>query len=100
MKHLFFFLLSFSLIGICFGQKTINDPNVEVRNASGFHAVEVSGGIDLYLSKGEEVVAVSAKEKSIRDHIHVEVKNGVLKIWYDWKDRFNFSNKNLKAYVS
>jgi hypothetical protein len=97
---LLLFILSFSLVGSCFSQKTINDPNVEVRNASGFHAVDVSGGIDLYLSSGDEVVAVSAKEKSIRDHIHVEVKNGVLKIWYDWKQKFNFSNKNLKAYVS
>jgi hypothetical protein len=100
MKHVVLFFLSFSIIGFCLGQKTINDPNIQVRNASGFHAVDVSGGIDLYLSSGEEVVAVSAKDAAIRDHIHVEVKNGVLRIWYDWKERFNFSNKNLKAYVS
>jgi hypothetical protein len=100
MKHIFSFFFSFFLIASCFGQKTINDPNVEVRNASGFHAVDVAGGIDLYLSSGDEVVAVSAKDVNIRNHIHVEVKNGVLRIWYDWKDRFNFSNKGLKAYVS
>ncbi len=43
-------------------QKTINDPNAEVRSVKGFHAIKVSGGIDLYLSQGEEALAVSAKD--------------------------------------
>ena len=84
-------------------QKVIHDPNAEVRNVKGYHAIEVSGGIDLYLSSGEETVAVSAKDNNIRSRIKTEVKDGTLKIWIDWKDGINFSlrgDRELKAYVS
>ena len=43
-------------------QKVVNDPNAEKREVKGFHAIEVGGGIDLYLSQGNEAVAVSASE--------------------------------------
>jgi hypothetical protein len=83
-------------------QKTISDANAQKRNVSGFHAIEVSGGIDLYLSQGDEAVAVSASKDEYRDKIITEVKNGVLKIWFDWKSnlRVDWSNRKLKAYVS
>lgn len=83
-------------------QKTINDANAQKRNVSGFHAIEVSGGIDLSLSQGEEGVAVSAAKTEYRDKIITEVKNGILKIWFDWKSnlKFNWDNHKLKAYVS
>ena len=84
-------------------QKTIHDPNVEIRPTKSFHAVKVSGGIDLYISQGDEAVAVSAKDVEYRSHIKTEVTDGVLKIWYEWKDGRNIlvgSNKQLKAYVS
>ncbi|HWJ91900.1 MAG TPA: head GIN domain-containing protein [Flavisolibacter sp.] len=101
MKPVFLFLFSVSVAGVCLGQKTIHDPNAEVRNVSGFHAIDVAGGVDLFLSGGEEVVVVSAKDIDTRNHIHTEIRNGVLRIWFDWKDtRLNFGNKNLKAYVS
>lgn len=86
-----------------FSQKTINDPNVEKRSAIGYHAIKVSGGIDLFLSQGnEETVAVSAAETKYRDRIKVEVINGVLKIWYDYDKslRMDWGNKKMKAYVS
>src|SRR5262249_26030118 len=85
-----------------FAQKTINDPNAEKRNISGFHAIEVSNGIDLYLSQGDETVAVSASEPKYRDHIKTEVKNGVLKIYYETNSNFHFTigDRKLKAYVS
>ncbi|HEV8283713.1 MAG TPA: head GIN domain-containing protein [Chitinophagaceae bacterium] len=85
-----------------FAQKTTNDPNVEKRKLSGFHGIEVSHGIDLYLSQGEETVAVSASEIKYRDKIKTEVKNGVLKIWYDYNLNavFEKGDKKLKAYVS
>jgi hypothetical protein len=84
-------------------QKTIiNDPNAEVRNLKGFHSIEVSNAIDLFLSQGEdEAVAVSASDIKYRARIKTEVENGVLKIWYDnqmWN--WNSGNKKLKAYVS
>ena len=91
----------FSLASV-YGQKTIKDANAEVRNVSGFDIIEVSGGIDLYLSYGEEAVAVSANDKELRDHIKTEVKDRVLKIYYDWKKgmKFNLKGSSLKAYVS
>jgi len=102
MKKLLFSLLVTGLITTASAQKTINDANAEKRNVSGFHAIEVGGGIDLYLSQGEEVVAVSASKNEYRARIKTEVKNGVLKIWYEWNSnlRFDWSNHKLKAYVS
>ncbi len=80
----------------------INDPNADVRSVGSFSAINVSGGISLYLSQGDEDgVAVSASEVSYRDHIKTSVDNGVLKIWYQadgWK--YRAGNKKLVAYVS
>ena len=102
MKKLLFSLLVTGLITTASAQKTINDANAEKRNVSGFHAIEVGGGIDLYLSQGEEAVAVSASKNEYRARIKTEVKGGVLKIWYEWNSnlRFDWSNHKLKAYVS
>ena len=102
MKKLVFSLFALVLTVSAFAQKTIHDANAEVRNASGFHAIEVSGGIDLYLTNGDEAVAVSAKDKEVRDRIKTEVKNGVLKIYYEWRKGINLSlnHQSLKAYVS
>jgi len=100
MKQLILIVPLFAL-SFCFAQKTVNDPNAEKRNVPSFTAIEVSGGIDLYLSPGPETVVVSANETKYRDHIRTEVKNGVLKIWYDNNSVFSFNvNRRLKAYVS
>ena len=85
------------------GQQTIiGDANAEVRVVGSFSAVNISGGIDLYLSQGDEDgVAVSAAEINYLDHIKTTVDNGVLKIWYQrdgWK--FKSGNKKMIAYVS
>jgi len=102
MQKLFSLLVLSGLIITASAQKTVNDANAEKRNVSGFHAIEVSGGIDLYLSQGEEGVAVSASKTEYRDKIITEVKNGVLKIWFDWKNglKFSWDSHKLKAYVS
>jgi hypothetical protein len=103
MKQIISLVLSFCLVVTAWSQKTINDPNVEARTVSGFHSIEVSGGINLYLSSGDEAVAISAKDQEMRNRIKTEVKDGVLKIYYEWKDgfKFNFRNNNpLRAYVS
>jgi hypothetical protein len=99
------FLLVLLAAGIiAYGQKTVNDPNAETRNVSGFHAIEVSGGIDLMLSQGNEAVAVSAANTEYRDKIMTKVENGVLKIWFEYKKenglRIDWGNRKLKAYVS
>ena len=102
MKKLFSLFVVTALIINASAQKTIKDANAEKRNVSGFHAIEVSGGIDLYLTQGDEAVAVSAAKDEYRDKIVTEVKNGVLKIWFDWKSnvRVDWGNHKLKAYVS
>lgn len=87
-----------------FAQKTIHDPNAEVRNVNGFNAVKVSTGIDLYLSAGEETVVVSGSTTEDRADIVTKVEDGVLKISYNWKDSKNKLSLNrgkaLRAYVS
>ena len=103
MQKLFSLLVIVSFVTTASAQKTFNDANAQKRNVSGFHAIEVSGGIDLYLSQGEEAVAVSASKDEYRDKIITEVKNGVLKIWYEYKSgvRIDWNvNRKLKAYVS
>ena len=94
------------LLGLAFfsqAQKVINDPNVEMRSIGSFTGVSVSDGIDLYISYGEEAVAVSASKPEHRDRIKTEVKNGILKIWYDSKSGVSNSwntSRRLRAYVS
>ncbi|MDE3253189.1 MAG: DUF2807 domain-containing protein [Bacteroidota bacterium] len=102
MKQLFFALSLLVSLGL-YAQKTIKDPNAVKRNAHNFHAIDISDGIDLYLSQGnEEAVAVSASDKDYRDKITVEVVDGVLKIYFEKGNRwgFHFGNRKLKAYVS
>ena len=104
MKKLLLLLVSAACVMSVQAQKTINDPNAEVRNVSGFRAIRVSSAIDLYISQsGSEAVAVSASEEKYRDRIKTEVEDGVLKIWFDnggnWS-LWNTGNKKLKAYVS
>ena len=89
MKKLLSVLFFAAITSAIPAQKTINDANAEKRTAGGYHAVEVSGGIDLYLSQGDESVAVSASETKFRDRIKTEVKDGVLKIYYEPNNNSN-----------
>jgi len=99
MKQLITFVaLCFSLAA---GAQQVNDANAELRNAKGYHAINVSNAFDVYLSQGaDEAVAVSAKEIKDRNNITVEVKDGVLYIGmakgWSWKG----GNKKLRAYIS
>ncbi|RYG28452.1 MAG: DUF2807 domain-containing protein [Chitinophagaceae bacterium] len=101
MKKILFTFLCMALAAAAFSQKTINDPNVEVREAKNFEAMEISNAFDVYLSQGnEESVAVSASDPKYRDNIKVEVRGGVLIIGYDKQIKWNSGNKKLKAYIS
>lgn len=109
MKNVFFLLF---VAGCSLGavqrvaaqdNKVINDKNAQKREVRGFHGVEISGGIDLYLNQaGEEAVAVSASEPEVRDRIRTEVIDGVLHIYMDTKgfNWGNWGNRHLKAYVA
>jgi hypothetical protein len=82
-------------------QKTvIHDANAELRPVKGYHGIEVSSAINLYLSQGdEETVAVSAPDIQLRDRIKTEVVDGILKISLEGK-RWSMGSTKLKAYVS
>ena len=94
------------LTGTILAQKTIRDANAQNRNGlKNFNSIQVSSGIDLYLTQSpEEAVAVSASTEEYRNKIITEVVDGVLKIYYEKKNGWNWSlhggNKKLKAYVS
>ncbi|MBS1660050.1 MAG: DUF2807 domain-containing protein [Bacteroidetes bacterium] len=101
MKQLFVFFVSGLLALNGWAQKTVvHDPNAQVRPLKGYHGIEVSDAIDLYLSQGdEETVVVSARNEEWRDHIVTEVVDGILRIKMD-KRRVNSGMNKLKAYVS
>lgn len=105
MRKIVFIILAAFFATAATAQKVVNDPNAQNRNLSGFHAITVEDGIDLYLSQGDEAVAVSASETKYRDKIQTEVVNGVLKITYGNDKgivRINWTTgkMKLKAYVS
>jgi hypothetical protein len=101
MKKLSFLLMSLGMATGLFAQQ-VNDPNAEIREAKNFHGINLSSAFDVYLSQSnEEAVAVSASETKYREHIKVEVKDGILYVGYDSKGlRWSSGNKKLKAYIS
>lgn len=88
-----------------FAQKTINDPNAEPRNVSGFHAIKISNAFEVHISQGnEDAVAISAASTEYKSKIITKVENGVLIIRFDddkkfWKN-WNGDKHRLKAYIS
>ncbi|HEV7621928.1 MAG TPA: DUF2807 domain-containing protein, partial [Flavisolibacter sp.] len=101
MKKILFSLILFFSISLVSAQKVINDANVESRKVATFHGLHVSSSIDVVLTQAnEEGVAVSANEKDYVQHIRTEVENGILKIWYDEKNKWWPRNRKLRAYVS
>ncbi len=104
MKSLIVWICALMLLGGASAQKRIiQDPHAQVRSVTGFHAIEVSSAVDLYLSQGEEeALAVSASDASDLEHMETIVESGVLKIRivHTGGIRFNIGNKHFKAYVS
>jgi hypothetical protein len=85
-------------------QKTINDPNAQIRSVSGYHGVSVSGSIELFLTQGtEESVVISADDSNVRDKVITEVDNGILRIYLERKNKIQIdwpNQKKIRAYVS
>lgn len=78
---------------------------IEDRHITGFHAVDVGGSFDVYITQGSsESVKVEAPDEII-DHIITEVDNGVLKIYnkndrnFHWGDLFG-NHKKIVVYVT
>ena len=105
MKNTILLFIGFLFLTTSYGQtKLITDPNAQIRKLnSGFHAIEVSNAINLYLNQGnEEAVALSAADKNDINKISTVVENGVLKIFIQNKGMFGWGwkDKKWKAYVS
>jgi hypothetical protein len=95
------FISCFALLA--FAQKEIvNDANAEARTLSGsFNSIKISGGIDLFLSQGDnESAAVSASEQKYKDDIKTIVENNTLRIFYLGTKGWNKDKKNLRVYVA
>lgn len=102
MKKLLFIFFVL-LIGVSLDAQQIDDPNAEPREAKNFHAISISNAFDVFISQGnEEAVAVSASEEKYRQSIKTEVRDGVLRIWFEKNGKFwhGISNMKLKAYIS
>jgi cytoskeletal protein CcmA (bactofilin family) len=104
MKNTISSLLVLALCISVNAQKTVNDPNAQVRSVSGYHGVSVSGSVELFLTQGnEESVVISADDTNIRDKVITEVDNGILRIYLERKNKIqiDWPNKNkIRAYVS
>lgn len=82
-------------------QTLVYDANAEIRKVDSFKAIEVSGGMTVYLAYGtEQTIAVSAENAEYTSRIKLDVSNGVLRInpsggsWNGWK------SSRLKAYIT
>jgi hypothetical protein len=103
MRNVFLGILLLMTAIVAAQQKKIYDENAEVRmTGKAFNAIKISGGIQLYLSQGNETnVVVSATESKFRDRIKTEIEDGVLRVWYDHDGiKWNTGNKKLRVYVS
>jgi len=99
MKKVFFVGIALLTLTSAVFSQSESDPR-QSRQVTGFHAVDISGGIDLYLSNGPESVAVSASSSSVRDLIQTEVENGILHIFMAKKGNYGIGSNHLKAFVS
>ncbi|WP_346861926.1 head GIN domain-containing protein [uncultured Draconibacterium sp.] len=96
-------LLFLALI-IFVGTNTVFAGNMdqsEVRTIESFNSINVSDGIDLFLSMGEtEKLSVTANGTAI-DDVKTEIKDGTLYIYLEKNDRFKKNKKKaLKVYVT
>lgn len=89
---------------ICFktgySQFIVNDPYAGLRDLPAFHAVKISGGIDLLMSKGTDQAVAISVERGSNEDVVTEVKDSVLYI-HPRSGLKRFSSKTkMKAYVS
>lgn len=100
IKYLLIILIlgSFHIVN---AQMIINDENAVQREVGAFAGIKVSGGIDVYLSQGDEyALAVSANENKYRDNIKTKIIDNILFIYYD-RGSISFNDKRkLRAYIS
>ncbi|WP_303921619.1 head GIN domain-containing protein [Draconibacterium sediminis] len=98
-KFLFLFMIAITSYGTVLAG---NSDETQTRQISGFNAIKVSTGIDLYLTMGNtEEVKVVADDDIINDLI-TKVEGGTLKIYMKRNNWFNWGsgNQTRKVYVT
>ncbi len=81
-------LLLMSLSGVCCNMHstTSHTSATTDREVKNFDAIEVEGGIDVYLVQGaDESVSVNATSDELLERTRTEVENGMLKIYLENK---------------
>jgi hypothetical protein len=99
---LFLFASAFTIVH-SFAQQEINESNAQKRSIGSFHGIDVSSGIEVILTKGnQEELVVSVGDLSYRDQVKTTVSNGILKITrdVDWKFWNTWKNWSVRVYVS
>jgi hypothetical protein len=94
-------ILLFAMIVAAVTALAGNRDETQNRNVKDFNAIDVSTGIDLYITMGntEEVKVVA--DDDIIDDIKTEVRNGTLHIFQKHNNWFNWGgNKTRKVYVT
>lgn len=101
-KLLFLAVITAAVLTVKAQNDVVVDPNAELRTlGASFHAIKISGGMDLYLSQSStESIAVSASEERFKAAIKTVVENGVLNIKYEGEKMWGVKNRKLKVYLS
>ena len=72
----------------------------ETRNVSAFTGIDASNAFSIELKKGATQSVVIECEAQYLPHIKTEVRNGVLKIYYNNPARFSRNNSPFRAYIT
>lgn len=87
--------LSFGIVSAKENDKT------QTRNITGFNAIKVSTGIDLYLQQGDTEKVTIVADEEIINNVKTEVKGQTLHIYTEKKSWFNWNSKGTKkVYVT
>ncbi len=101
IRSILVLLLMISTAPIFAQQTMINDKNAEVRTVTAFTGIKVSGGINVFMSQGEDYgMAASASDPQYRDKIKSETRNGILEISYSDHFEKHFGDLKLRVYIS
>jgi hypothetical protein len=102
MKSFFVALFVTACCQVSAQQTIINDKNAVQRDIPSFTGIKVSGGMDVYLSQGDNYsLAVSANDEKYIENIKTEVRNDILYITYEnGNPGRSYGDKKLRAYIS
>jgi hypothetical protein len=107
MKQIFktFSIILIAVIGMHAATFAGESDRTENRNVRNFDAIQVSAGIDLYISMGNEESVKVVADEDIIDDVKTEVRGGTLHVYMknnnSWLNIFNWGNSgSRKVYVT